>query len=98
MRGNHDNPNIWINNTFKYSNIKLIQDYETKIFNNKKYLFVGGAISVDRKQRKEGIDYWNNEKFILDEDKLNTFSDIDIVITHTCPEYAPPCDYDNSFC
>lgn len=88
------------------SNITLISDYTVLNFNDKNILFIGGAISVDRnwryteKQRfgvysdyKLGTEsWWHDELFNFDELKLNDSRDIDIVVTHTAPEY---CSIDN---
>ena len=57
--------------------------------NEKKILCVGGAVSVDRTLRKEDIDYWSNENFSYQEDKLNKVRG-DIVITHSAPSFCFP--------
>lgn len=72
----------------------------------KNILLIGGAVSVDRnwrrteKQRKgdytihPGQSWWNDEIFVLENDKLVDIKDIDIIVTHTAPDYCPP---DNSY-
>lgn len=72
----------------------------------KNILLIGGAVSVDRnwrrtyKQRKgdytihPGQSWWNDEVFVLDNDKLVDIKDIDIIVTHNAPDYCPP---DNSY-
>lgn len=85
IRGNHDDPS-WFeetNHPFDYSNIILLKDYEEKEFLGKTHLFLGGAVSVDRKHRVEGKSWWNNEGFVLAE----TFParDYDVVVSHTRP-------------
>lgn len=72
----------------------------------KNILLIGGAVSVDRnwrrteKQRKgdytiyPGQSWWDDEIFVLENDKLVDVRDIDIVVTHTAPDYCPP---DNSY-
>ena len=74
----------------------------------RKIYFIGGAISVDRewrykKKQKEGIfenttlgveSWWPDENFVLDVDKIKDLRDINIVVTHTCPDYCTP---DNTF-
>jgi predicted phosphodiesterase len=71
----------------------------------KKILFIGGAVSVDRNWRmtakqkngdhevRPGQSWWQDEIFVLDNDKLADMRGIDIVVTHTAPDYCVP---DNS--
>lgn len=90
IRGNHDNPVFW-DGTYIYSNLELVPDYETRVIEDKKILFIGGAISIDRKDRIiHGGAYWVDEKFVLDKDKLKTYEGVDIVVTHTAPRFAYP--------
>jgi DNA repair exonuclease SbcCD nuclease subunit len=100
IRGNHDNPSFFKGNHM-YSNLKLVEDYTTMEIYERKYLFVGGAVSIDRKYRmnsdrnaaKYGSNresYWKDEIFYLDEDKLANITGIDVIITHSCPEYCYP--------
>ena len=103
IRGNHDNP-IFFNDTITRSNIKLISDYTIIEIDNVKILCVGGAISIDRKPnlhqldfrgkqwkgRKEGINYWSNENFVLKPEVLKSIKNIDIVITHSAPDFCEP--------
>ena len=106
IRGNHDDPK-YFNGDFVLSNLKLMPDYSTAVIENKKYLFVGGAYSIDRKfsllksqtAAAYGLDepyYWFDEHFTLDIEKLEQIKDVDIVITHTAPEWAHP-DNRNGF-
>lgn len=108
IRGNHDYKPYFDNDPFGLTNIKLIPDYTVLNLNEKNILCVGGAISVDRtyrytKKQKLGIyentlvggeSWWPDETFILDREKISNFENIDIVVTHTCPDYCPP---DNTF-
>lgn len=84
-RGNHDNPEFFnkhhkFNNLFP--NIEFAEDYTYKTINDKTFLFVGGAISIDRQARTTYSDYWPMEKFVLPE-KLETLDKCDVLITHT---------------
>jgi DNA repair exonuclease SbcCD nuclease subunit len=87
IRGNHDNPkywgerNEWWNSQFTH--IEFLPDYTYRELGGKLFLFVGGAVSIDRAYRKEGIDWWRGEEFILDLNKVNQRPDV--VITHSCP-------------
>jgi predicted phosphodiesterase len=110
IRGNHDFKPYFDNDPFGLTNIRLVKDYTVLNLEGKNILCIGGAVSVDRMWRKtnkqlqgiheeytiaNGIDsWWPNELFVLDEQKLAEMRDINIVVTHTCPDYCPP---DNTF-
>lgn len=100
IRGNHDDPE-YFDGTYQYSNLKLMEDYSTEVIENKKFLFCGGALSIDRLDSLERMQlsasfglnepmYWEKEAFIYDEKKAEELRDIDIVITHTAPEWCYP--------
>lgn len=56
----------------------------------RKILFMGGAHSINKNQRKLGID-WFPEEIISQKDFQNLPDcDIDIFITHTCPNELVP--------
>jgi len=109
-RGNHDNPEYYRNN-YTVGNIQLIPDYTELSVNGLNILMVGGAVSVDRKPnplfknstgrsthkgRKVGIDYWEDEVFEFNQDKINALqTKIDVVITHSAPHFCHPQDYNN---
>lgn len=99
-RGNHDNP-IFFEGKHNYSNLHLVKDYSVIEFNGENVLMCGGAVSVDRLQRKEYMfeakkngrnieTYWIDENFNLDEKKLIQLTDIDYVITHSSPSFVYP--------
>jgi len=81
IRGNHDNPN-YFDGSIKLSNFRLLPDYHIEFINDEKFLFVGGAISIDRKIRQEGVSYWNDEAFVL---KPDFAVECDVLITHSAP-------------
>jgi hypothetical protein len=89
IRGNHDNPEYFDGN-HDYDNIKFLPDYTTMNLNGYNHLFVGGAVSIDRKLRQEGISYWKDEIFIYDEEKLKNINEIDVLVTHTCMSFNKP--------
>lgn len=100
IRGNHDDPS-YFDGSFDKSNIKLVKDYSTHSFNingfNLNILFLGGAVSIDRIERKgyltngkNGSDWWKGEEFIFNPEQLKTFTNIDIVVTHTAPSICLP--------
>ena len=106
IRGNHDDPAYFTGNHM-YSNLMLVPDYTTMDIDGHKHLFVGGAVSIDRLYRQKQDQnaasygssqksYWKDELFFLDEEKLKDITDIEIVVTHTAPEWCHP-DNRNGF-
>lgn len=96
IRGNHDDP-AYFKGQMRYSNLELVQDYSWRTINGEKFLFVGGAISVDRSnpipgQRVLGKSYWLDEVFILAEELC---APCDVLITHSAPRWVGPHDKAN---
>jgi predicted phosphodiesterase len=90
VRGNHDDPSYFKKETaLQLSHIEFVEDYTVKEYNGFKILLVGGAISVDRHKRKEGVSYWKDEALIYDQNKVTS---CDILITHTAPPWIGPFD------
>jgi len=100
IRGNHDNPDFF-DGSFNYSNLKLLKDYTTLNIDGFNFLFIGGAISVDRTQRiKENASnikygskkrcYWEKEVLEYKPEIVKSLQGIDIVITHTAPDWCAP--------
>jgi len=100
IRGNHDNPIFWKKDLGlwlpKFQNIHLVDDYQCRLIEDKKMLFVGGAISIDRIVRRDEHPptWWAGEEFELDSFKLATIErniqNLDIIVTHTAPHFAYP--------
>jgi DNA repair exonuclease SbcCD nuclease subunit len=106
IRGNHDNPKFF-KGDYIFDNLKLIPDYTVLEIESHKILCVGGAVSVDRKQRLSEMQkadhygikkelYWFDENFVFIEDKVKNLQNINIVVTHTAPEWCVP-DNRNGF-
>lgn len=104
IMGNHDSP-IWWKDKSLSKNLKNIYFVDTgEIIKHEKdyYLFLGGAISIDRQFRKDGIDYWKDEGFEGFEYVYNKIKDnpllskVTKVISHTAPTFCPPVDF-NAF-
>lgn len=89
IRGNHDNPAFFNGESQTFSHLRLIPDYHIETINDKKFLFVGGAISIDRTVRKQGVSYWKDEVFNLDHSKLQR---CDVLITHSAPTWNGPLE------
>lgn len=84
IAGNHDNPYYF--NHVELSNFNLISNYQELFFNGKSYLFVGGAISIDRATRNSES-YWPNEA--IQPIPFDCLRDhYDIIIAHDAPTYA----------
>ena len=102
IRGNHDNPDFFDGHLANYfDNLHLLEDYTVIDVNGVKILGVGGAVSVDRRPRlremqeaaKYGRDielHWEDEIFVLNEEKLKTIEGIDILVTHTTMDFCVP--------
>lgn len=89
VRGNHDDP-AYFDGAFGRSNVLLVPDYTVIQAGNRRVLFVGGGISIDRKHRRAGVDYWEGEPPVHDEAKLLSAMPADVVITHTSPPFVEP--------
>lgn len=83
IRGNHDDPSYFLGGV-KYSNFELLPDYTTREINGEKYLFVGGAVSIDRRVRTPHQSYWYDEIFVL---KPELITECDVLITHSAPTW-----------
>lgn len=87
IRGNHDDPQYFDGN-IKFSHIELLADYTYRTIEGRSFLFVGGAISIDRKMRLEGKSYWRDEVFVYEPEKITERAEV--LITHTGPEWIGP--------
>ena len=88
IRGNHSDPYFFQKeNIISLSNFELIEDYSVYQHDSKLIQFIGGAISIDRTGRKEGVSYWKDEKLVFDKDKCQK---VDILVTHTAPSWCFP--------
>lgn len=82
----------------KYPNLLFLDDYGELLLNDKSYLFLGGAYSVDKYYRlKKGLKWFESEQIANEEREgilqhLETYTNLlyDFVISHTCPfKYIP---------
>lgn len=90
IRGNHDAPSYFKGDKrIVFDNFELVQDYTVKEFNHQKFLFVGGAISIDRRLRVPNMNWWEDEEFNL---ILPAIKKCDVLITHSAPTWNGPCD------
>lgn len=85
--GNHSNPHVF-DGSVDLPNFKLIPDYSRLEIEGETWLFVGGAVSVNRLDREPGKTWWIGEEMILDETRAQP---ADVLVTHTGPSWlAPP--------
>lgn len=88
IRGNHDDPSYYNgDNRIQLDNFQTIEDYTVMEHNGKLIQFIGGATSVDRSMRKEGISYWTGESLNYHKDRLQK---VDTLVTHTAPSWCFP--------
>lgn len=88
IRGNHDDPSYFLGQ-YNFSHFELLPDYSYRIFNGEKFLFVGGAVSVDRRLRVPNMSWWENEEFVL---RPELVEKVDVLITHSAPNWIGPSD------
>ena len=99
MRGNHDDPSYFAEQKLKYERFRTIPDYSIIEACGHQILCVGGAVSIDRKWRKDEMArypdktyYWEGEIPYYDEKVLKEITSsgchIDIVISHTSPSFC----------
>lgn len=95
VRGNHDNPAFWYGKheaiEKEFPRIHFVQDNDIMIINDKKYLVMGGGISIDQAYRTEGKSYWPDE--LVKEAEYD--GEIYGIISHSgpCPPCLPPMDH-----
>ncbi|MGL4851234.1 MAG: metallophosphoesterase [Phocaeicola sp.] len=104
VRGNHDDPAYFDGVKIDFERMKCIPDYSVVCVADRKVFCIGGAVSIDRKHRKDKmwIDqlkngknrplYWEDEAVIFNAQSLSELQNmaIDTVITHTCPSFCYP--------
>ena len=88
IRGNHDDPSYYNGaDKIELSNFLLLEDYTIVEHEGKLIQFIGGATSIDRSMRKEGVSYWSEEGVDFKSDALQK---VDILVTHTAPSWCFP--------
>lgn len=65
IRGNHDNPSYWHNDKYGIKGINFLKDYTIVNINDKKYLVVGGGVSIDVAFRTPNINWWEDEEITI---------------------------------
>jgi hypothetical protein len=80
IRGNHDNPAFWTDTGYRFNNIHFVRDDTILSLDGKNCYFAGGAISIDRVVRKQGVNYWDSEAYIYPYTEIEV--KIDIIFTH----------------
>lgn len=104
IRGNHDDPDYFSGADIKtftpgtYPRIHTVRDWEILRVENYAILCGGGAVSVDRTCRAEGISWWSGERILpIDTEWLGQWIDENdywvehhFIVTHTTPQEFPP--------
>lgn len=94
IRGNHDNPKFWNEELLNdLPNIHLIKDNTLLEMEDKKILFIGGGVSIDRKARTVGVNYWKDEGVDIDYNFIKSIESVDYVVTHIAPSFVFPKKY-----
>jgi len=103
VRGNHDDPSYFANEKVSYKRWRCIPDYSIVQACGHNILCIGGAVSIDRKQRKaqnelkamyghtETAVYWPDEMPVFLPEELDAIPvdiKIDTVVTHTAPSFC----------
>jgi predicted phosphodiesterase len=96
VRGNHDDPSFFDGQTI--GNITFVADYTVLELDGDRILCIGGAVSVDRVARiKKGLDYHTDEKLIFNRKALEGIMGVNVLVTHTAPDFCSPLpNYDYS--
>jgi hypothetical protein len=89
LRGNHSDKS-YFDGSINLSHFELIPDYTYRQINGLTFLFIGGALSIDRLERKEGVSYWKDEVFVLKPELLT--QTCDVLVTHSAPSWIGPND------
>lgn len=84
IRGNHDDP------AKCKAHPNYIPDGTIEVIGSTKVMFIGGAYSIDRHVRTEGLNWWNDEQLSYDEFQrlIDLYEEErpDMMVTHNCPE------------
>lgn len=100
IRGNHESTQYsFEGQKWGEGNVETLRDYSFRTLEGKNYLFIGGAISLDRvwrrkfAQRCPGLENWYREDEALVYKPELLPNDVEILITHTAPvEFLPKAD------
>ena len=92
--GNHDD-HSFLAYCIKNNKLEIVKNCfyisrgSTKEFDGVKINFMGGALSIDKHVRTEGLDWWREE--IPSYEEFNRFANLDsadIVVTHAAPSFV----------
>jgi hypothetical protein len=86
IRGNHANPHVF-DGSVLLPNFKLLPDYSRLEIDGESWLFVGGAVSINRLEREAGKTWWIEEEMVLREDLAKP---ADVLVTHVGPSWLSP--------
>lgn len=103
VRGNHDDPAYFNEEKIAFKHWRTIPDYSIITACGHNILCVGGAISVDREDRKQNQArcirkntgcYWPDEAPVFSKDTIESLSvPVDTVVSHTAPSFCEKIDH-----
>lgn len=93
VRGNHCDPSFYTpQNSQKlkgmFPNIELLPDYTRREINGQSFLFVGGAVSIDRALRIPNRSWWADEPICKRD--ISQISECDVLVCHSAPSWLGP--------
>ena len=88
IRGNHDDPKYFTKEYFdRFNHLKLVPDYTRLNIQGEDFLFVGGAISVNRMDLVPNVSWWEDEVFVH---RPELVSKCDVLVSHTAHPFVGP--------
>lgn len=88
IRGNHDDPKYFTKEYFdRFEHLKLVPDYTRLNIQGEDFLFVGGAISVNRIDLVPNVSWWEDEEFHYRPDLVDK---CDVLVSHTTHPFVGP--------
>lgn len=94
--GNHDNHvNLRNRDPQITDNIRYIPRGTVEEIDGVRFGFLGGAYSIDKDYRSEGLNWWPEETPTREEAEPLMGEDLDILVTHDIPDTFKPARYMN---
>src|SRR5690606_34846074 len=99
--GNHDNHVVWMEmlksglhdyrtgGAYARTNIVLLPRTGQFVLEGLSFAVAGGAVSIDRDSREEGVDWWPEE--MLTDAEVENFpaGHVDVLVSHDCSDKTP---------
>lgn len=91
VRGNHDNPIYFTDDTpldIDFKHIHFVHDYDVLNIGNHNILCIGGATNTDNWHREMNKSRWEGD--CVQQNDVTQFKNIDIVVSHCAPMFVSP--------